>query len=153
MEKDKCFCPCCHAEITGFVHDQIVLYNRRKQVAAAKGGITRERRDEMNRASLERLRKWRLEHPGESREKALAASRARTAESFARQARTVRETAQKKSVKFAELLYEAKAAGREITPELEAELMGRAREIVKAENRAERIARKKASVTKGTPKA
>ena len=98
----------------------------------------------MNRASQARLRKWRQEHPGESRAKALVASRSRTADSFARQAKTVRETVQKKSVKFAELLFEAKASGRTITPELEAELMERARKIIREENRAERIARKKA---------
>ena len=148
MEKEKIFCPCCKDEITGFVHDQIVLYNRRKQVSAAKKKITKEQRAKMNKASLERLRKWRLEHPVESRKKALAASRSRTADSFARQAQTVRETAQKKSVKFAELLYEAKTAGLEITSKLESELMERARKIVQEENRAERIARKKAAAKK-----
>ena len=148
MEKEKILCPCCKEEITGFVHDQIVLYNRRKQIYAAKKKITKEQRAEMNKASLERLRKWRFEHPVESRKKALAASRARTADSFARQAQTVRETAQKKSVKFAELLYEARESGKTITPELESELMERARKIVREENRAERIARRKAAAKK-----
>ncbi len=144
MKYEKCNCPYCNSDITDFVHEQVVLYNRRKQVALAKQKITPERREEMTRASQERLRRWRLEHPEEVKAKAMAASRARTAESFARQAQTVRDTAQKKSVKFAELLFAARESGIEMTSELERELMKKASEIVKAENRAARIALKKA---------
>lgn len=148
MEKEKILCPHCNAEITRFVREQIALHNRRKQLSSAKKKITKEQREKMNKASQDRLRKWRMEHPEEARKKAAAASHARTAESFARQAQTVRETVHKKSVKFAELLYEAKVSGKEITPELESELMERARNIIREENRAERIARKKASAKK-----
>ena len=90
------------------------------------------------------LSKWRKENPEKARQMGIAALRCRTAESFARQANTLRETAKKKSVKFAELLSMAKEAGREITPELEAELMELARKIITEENRAARAARKKA---------
>lgn len=148
MEKETILCPCCNAEITVFVREQIALHNRRKQLALSKKKITRAQREAMNKAGRERLRKWRMEHPEEVRKRAAAASRARTADSFVRQAQTIRETTHKKTVKFAELLYEARAAGREITPKLEAELMERARKIVREENRAERIARKKAAAKK-----
>ena len=149
MEKEKCFCPHCHAEITDFMHDAIVRYNRRKQLEAAKKkGITKEQRKAMNRASADRLRKWLHEHPEEVRKKAAAASHSRTADSFARQGQTIRETLHRKSLKFAELLYEARIAGKEITPELETSLMEKARKIIREENRAERIARRKAAAKK-----
>lgn len=148
MEKEKCFCPFCNADITDFMHDRIVLYNRRRQIATAKGRITKEKREEMTRASQARLHKWQLEHPEETRRKAAAASRTRTADSFARQARTIRETLHRKSVKFAKLLYEARSKGVVITPDLEVELLERARQIVKDENRVQRIARKKAAAKK-----
>lgn len=153
--EEKCICPCCGADVTEFMHEQVIRHLRRKQVVEAKKKITREQRAEMTRASQERLRKWRLEHPEEAREKALAASRARTSDSFERQAQTVRDTARKKTLKFAELLYAAKESGALITPELESELMEKARELVKADNKAERTARKKAekeSVTAQQPK-
>lgn len=148
MEKGKCFCPFCNADITGFMHKQVIVYNRRRYALAARRKITKKSREEITRASQARLRKWQIEHPEETRRKAAAASRTRTADSFARQARTIRETLQRKSVKFAELLYEARSKGQEITPDIEVELMERARQIVKEENRVQRIARKKAAAKK-----
>lgn len=144
MEKEVYTCPCCGGDISEFVRQSIMLHVRRQQAAVARSGISSEKRAAMIKDSQARLKKWREENPEKVREKAAAASHARTPESFARQAQTVRETAQRKTMKFAELLFAAKESGREITPDVERELMEKARQIIKDENRRNRVNRKKA---------
>ena len=148
MEKEKYLCPCCQADISDYVHKQIVRHNHQKSMTSTNRKITKRKREELNKAGAERLVKWMKDHPEESNRQRLAAQRCRTADSFARQAKTVRETAKKKTLKFAELVFEARNAGRGITPEVEIELMEKARQIVREENRAERKARRKAAAKK-----
>lgn len=145
MKTEKYICPCCGGDISGFVHESVVKYIRRRNTekALAAQRRTPEMREAMNRSSAARLKKWREENPELASALAAKAKDCRTAETFARQSETIKETIRRKTLKFAELVFEAKTAGREITPELETELMIRARDIVKAELRAERRAAKK----------
>lgn len=146
MKRETYICPCCGAEISDFVHESVIKYIRRRNTEKALAAQRRipEVREAMNRSSAERLQKWREENPERASALAARAKDCRTAETFARQSATIRDTNRRKSLKFAELVFEAKSAGREITPELESELLLRARELVRAELKAERRAAKKA---------
>lgn len=144
MNSEKCQCPFCQADISEFVREMIKQYNQQQSAAKARAAITPEIREKMTRQSCERLQQWKKDNPERARASALNASHARTAESFARQRETVKETARKKSIKFAELLFEARTAGREITPEVETELMAQAAKIVKEENKQAKKNAKKA---------
>jgi len=145
MKTEKYICPCCGGDISGFVRESVIRYIRRRNTekALAAQRRTPEMREAMNRSSAERLKKWREENPELASRLAEKAKNCRTAETFARQSETIKDTIRRKSLKFAELVFEAKTAGREITPELESELLDRARELVRAELKAERRAAKK----------
>jgi hypothetical protein len=93
----------------------------------------------------ENLAKWREENKKAVKTNAKKASKARTAETFARQSETIKNTIRRKSIRFAELMLKAKNSGKEITPQLETELMDKARLMVKEELKQERKAAKKAS--------
>lgn len=145
MKTEKYICPCCGEDITEYVGESVVKYIRRRNTekALAAQRRTPEMRAAMDRRSAARLKKWREENPELASQLAAKAGNCRTAETFARQSETIKATIRRKSLKFAELVYEAKMSGREITPEVESELLVRAREIVKAELAAERRAAKK----------
>lgn len=134
MEK-KYLCPCCGEDIGDFVKECIKTYNKQRVAANMRKKITPERRAEMNAASCERIKKWRKNNPEKTREFALKASRSRTAESFARQKEAIKDTARRKTLKFAELLFTEQQKGTVITAEIENQLMLRAKEIIKQENK------------------
>ena len=146
VKKEKYICPCCGRDISGYVWESVVKYIRRRNAEKALAAQGRDpvKRAEALRQSAARLQKWREENPELVSQLAAKAKSCRTADSFARQSETIKETLRRKTLKFAELVMEAKNAGREITPEVETELLLRAREIVKAELKAERRAAKKA---------
>ena len=134
-------CPCCGKNISDFVAEEIKRHTQQRVAQKMREGITPERRAEMNAASRERIKKWRAENPDKSREYALNASRSRTAETFARQRETIKDTARRKTLKFAELLFEEQKKGVVITPEVENSLMQKAREIIKEENKSRKKAK------------
>ncbi len=145
--KDKVYeCPCCGKDISEFVHQEIVLHNRRANAEKARRAQNKdpEMRKKLTQASAERLEKWRKENPDKLRNITIKASRSRTQETFARQAESLKETARRKMLKFAELLSEAQRANLPITPERQEELTKKASELVRAEIKAERLAAKKA---------
>lgn len=145
--KEEYICPCCGKDISEYVHESVVKYIRRRNVEKARAERNRdpEVREEMNRQSAERLHKWRKANPKLVRAISARAKDCRTAETFARQSETMKETIRRKTVKFAQLVLEAKNAGREITPELEKQLLLQARDIVRSELKAERRAAKRSS--------
>ena len=146
MKDEKYICPCCGADLGEFVHESVVKYIRRRNAekALAARMKTPEMRQEMYRRGAAQLKKWREENPEKARALAARAKAGRTPKAFAKQGASVRETNLRKSMKFAELLMAEKAAGREITPEMERELLRRAAELAKAELKAERKAAKRA---------
>lgn len=148
MEENKCTCPHCQQDITEFVQQLIDLRIKQIKAANARKGISPEQRAKIRKESLERILKWGRENPEKVKANALKASKARTAESFARQRKAVKETLIKKNMKFAELLFEAKNSGVTITPEVEIELLQKATKIVKEENKAAKKAAKKAEKQK-----
>ena len=97
-----------------------------------------EKRKRLTAESAERLKKWRVENPEKVKASANKAQACRTADTFARQSETIKETLQRKSVKFAELVMEAKENGVEITPQLHADLLKEAARLVKKERAAEK---------------
>lgn len=148
MEENKCTCPHCQQDITEFVQKLIDLRIKQIKAANARKGISPEQRAKIRKESLERILKWGRENPEKVKANALKASKARTAESFARQRKAVKETLIKKNMKFAELLFEAKNSGVTITPEVEVELLQKATRLVKEENKAAKKAAKKAEKQK-----
>lgn len=148
MEENKCTCPHCQQDISEFVQQLIDLRIKQIKAANARKGISPEQRAKIRKESLERILKWGRENPEKVKANALKASKARTAESFARQRKAVKETLIKKNMKFAELLFEAKNSGVTITPEVEIELLQKATKIVKEENKAAKKAAKKAEKQK-----
>ena len=146
MEENKCFCPHCQQDITALVRELIAKQIEQKKTYQH---VSPERRAQALAEGGERLKMWRQEKPEEVKKQALKASKARTAESFARQKETVKETLIKKQIKFAELLFEAKEQGKEITHELETALLQKATQIIKEENiQAKKLAREKAKQEK-----
>lgn len=148
MEENKCTCPHCQQDISEFVQQLIDLRIKQIKAANARKGISPEQRAKIRKESLERILKWGRENPEKVKANALKASKARTAESFARQRKAVKETLIKKNMKFAELLFEAKNSGVTITPEVEIELLQKATKIVKEENKEAKKAAKKAAKQK-----
>lgn len=140
--KEQCNCPFCNTDITDFMHQQVITYNRRKQMLEVQKFITEDRRKEMNLASQKRLKKWREENPDTLKATAIKASHSRTSASFAKQSTTIRNTSRKKAVRFAELLFETKSKGIELTAEIEAELLEQAKKDVKEMNRLEKLSKK-----------
>ena len=134
MKREKCTCPFCKADITDFV----AIYTHRKVIKAVNEGIDPEKRARMNQRSLDSMKAWREKNPKLSMYYAKKASKARTKSSFKKQAESLKKTYMMKSIKFAELLQEAKEKGEEITAELEKELMKKAAEIVREEKRQEK---------------
>jgi hypothetical protein len=143
MEENKCTCPHCQQDISEFVQQLIDLRIKQIKAANARKGISPEQRAKIRKESLERILKWGRENPEKVKANALKASKARTAESFARQRKAVKETIIKKNMKFAELLFEAKNSGVTITPEIEVDLLQKATRLVKEENKAAKKAAKK----------
>lgn len=143
MKKEKICCPCCGTDLTAYMHEAVVSYMRQKHMEKVNQALTKEQREQRIKSSGERLKKWRLDNPEAARNNAIRASSSRTEETFKRQGKTIRETARKKAIKFAELLAEAKNAGIELTLEVETRLMSQASEIIRAENRAERLKNRK----------
>lgn len=133
--KSEYICPCCGENITEFVRKEIKLYNKRRVAESMRAKITPEKRAEMNLASGKRLAKWNKDNPEKSRANALKASRSRTAETFARQKEAVKDTARRKTLKFAELLFEEQKKGTVITADIENILMQKAKEIIREENK------------------
>ena len=140
MKEEKYICPHCGKDISAEIRAAAVTYIRRRNAekALAAQRKTPEMREEMNRQSAERLKRWREKNPKLASALAARAKDCRTPETFARQSATIRETNRRKSVKFAELVFAAKKEGRTVTPELESELLARSREIVREELKAER---------------
>lgn len=145
MEDEKYICPHCGEDMSDFVHAEIIKYVRRKNAEKALAAQRKkpEVREQMNKKGSERLRKWREQNPKQASALAEKAKNSRTEDTFARQSVTIRETNRRKSLKFAELIMAAKLEGKTITAELETELLTKAREVVKAELKAERKAAKK----------
>ena len=132
--KDFIFiCPCCNQDIT----EAVKKMQSQARAAHARSKITPEQRAKNNAKGAAELKKWRENNPEEARKSAERASKARTAESFARQSISIKETIRQKTLKFAELLWDAREKGIEITAEVEAELMQKAKELVKSEKKSQ----------------
>lgn len=145
MKEEKHICPCCGHDISEYVHQENVLYVRRKNAEKMREAQQNnpELREKLNEDSAKRLKSWRNKNPEEARKLGLKAQACRTSETFARQSDSIKETMRRKSVKFAELLLSAKMDGKELTPELQADLMKKAAELTRAELKAERREAKK----------
>lgn len=145
METNKCTCPHCQQDITELVEGLVKLRLKQINAEKARRSISPEQRAKSLAESIKRIKKWGEENPEKVRASALNASKSRTAESFARQRETVKETIMKKNIKFAELLFTAREQGQQITPELETQLLQKAAQIVKEENKqAKKLAKKAA---------
>lgn len=144
MEENKCTCPFCQQDITEIVQKLVKLRIKQTNAEKARKSISPEQREKNRKASLERMQKWGRENPEKVKANAIKASHARTAESFSKQRKAVKETLIKKNMKFAELLFEAKNSGVTITPEVEIELLQKATKLVKEENKAAKKEAKKA---------
>ena len=133
-------CPCCGEDISELVKTAVSQYLRRHKADAMNRKLQSdpEKRKRLTAESAVRLKKWREENPEKIRASAHKAQASRTAETFARQSETIKETLRRKSVKFAELLMEARDNGADVTPELHAELMKKAARLVKQERAAEK---------------
>lgn len=145
MEKNKCCCPHCQQDITELVQSLVKLRIKQINAEKARKSISPEQRQKINQTSIERIRQWNKENPEKVKENALKASRSRTAETFARQRETVKETLLKKNIKFAELLFEAKMSGQQLTDELKSQLLVKAAQIIKDENKKAKKQAKKAA--------
>ena len=145
MEKNKCCCPHCQQDITELVQSLVKLRIKQINAEKARKSISPEQRQKINQTSIERIRQWNKENPEKVKENALKASRSRTAETFARQRETVKETLLKKNIKFAELLFEAKMSGQELTDQLKSQLLVKAAQIIKDENKKAKKQAKKAA--------
>ena len=145
MSDEKITCPCCGEDITDFVHAAVT--KRIRQINAEKMRRRQsndpELRQQLNEASAERLKEWRKKNPDKVRAATTQASHARTEETFARQAATLKETNRRKAIKFSELLLAARTSGLKVTPEVESDLMKQASTLVKEAMKAERRAAKK----------
>lgn len=133
-------CPCCGEDITELVRESVAQYIRRHKADTMNQKLQSdpEKRKRLTAESASRLKKWREENPEKIKASAHKAQSCRTAETFARQSETIKETLRRKSVKFAELLMEAKENGMDVTPELHGELMKKAARLVKQERAAEK---------------
>ena len=145
MEKNKCCCPHCQQDITELVQSLVKLRIKQINAEKARKSISPEQRQKINQTSIERIRQWNKENPEKVKENALKASRSRTAETFARQRETVKETLLKKNIKFAELLFEAKMSGQQLTDKLKSQLLAKAAQIIKEENKKAKKQAKKAA--------
>ena len=145
MEENKCCCPHCQQDITELVQSLVKLRLKQINAEKARKSISPEQRQKITETSLERIRRWNKENPEKVKANALKASRSRTAETFARQRETVKETLLKKNIKFAELLFEAKMSGQALTNELKSQLLLKAAQIVKEENKKAKKQAKKAA--------
>ena len=145
MEKNKCCCPHCQQDITELVQSLVKLRIKQINAEKARKSISPEQRQKINQTSIERIRQWNKENPEKVKENALKASRSRTAETFARQRETVKETLLKKNIKFAELLFEAKMSGQQLTDKLKSQLLVKAAQIIKDENKKAKKQAKKAA--------
>lgn len=149
MQKDKCACPYCQQDITELVQQLVLMRIKEIRAEKARVGISPEQKAKSIEERVDRIKKWNIENPEKVKANALKASRSRTAETFARQRQTVKETVIKKNLKFAELLFSAREQGRQITPELESQLLREAGEIIKEENKqAKKNAREQAKLAK-----
>lgn len=137
---DNVQCPCCGEDISELIRREVANYLLRHKADAMNRKLQSdpEKRKRLTAESAVRLKKWREENPEKIRASAHKAQSCRTAETFARQSETIKETLRRKSVKFAELLMEAKDNGVDVTPELHAELMKKAARLVKQERAAEK---------------
>lgn len=145
MEENKHCCPHCQQDITELVQSLVKLRIKQINAEKARKSISPEQRQKIKESSLERIRRWNKENPEKVKENALKASRSRTAETFARQRETVKETLLKKNIKFAELLFEAKMSGQQLTDELKSQLLVKAAQIIKEENKKAKKQAKKAA--------
>ena len=140
MSEEKCCCPFCGMDIEELINAEIARRAKRKNAAKARAAVKKDPETKAKQQAA--LESWRKKNAEEMRKSNIHASRCRTAETFARQSETIRETNRRKAVRFAELLMQAKTEGKEITPELEKELQEEARLFVKAQRKAERQAKK-----------
>ena len=133
-------CPCCGGDIGDIIREEVTKYLQRHKADAMNRKLQSdpEKRKRLTAESAVRLKKWREENPEKVKASANKAQACRTADTFARQSETIKETLQRKSVKFAELVMEAKENGVEITPQLHADLLKEAARLVKKERAAEK---------------
>ena len=145
MSDEKVICPCCGEDISELIRAAVT--RRIRQINAEKMRLRQnddpELRRRLNEASAKRLEEWRRKNPEKVRATTIQASHARTEETFARQAATLKETNRRKAIKFSELLLAARSSGTPISPEVENDLMKQASKLVKEEMKAERSAVKK----------
>lgn len=146
METNKCTCPYCQQDISELVQSLVNLRIKQINAEKARKSISPEQKAKNREERIKRMKDWRKANPEKVKEHALKASQARTAESFAKQKATVRETLLKKNIKFAELLFEAKMSGQELTNELKNQLLQKATQLVKEENKQAKRQPKKAAI-------
>lgn len=130
-ENGKYYCDSCGEDITEKVHAEAVALIRRKNMKRVNKNKTPEQIEARNKAGEKKLREWREKNPETAANLARLASAARTPESHKKQAATLRINNEKRMIVFAELVYNAKQQGREITPEVHAELLQQAKDIVR----------------------
>ena len=146
METNKCTCPHCQQDISELVQTLVNLRIKQINAEKARRNISQEQKAKNRSVRIQRMQDWRNANPEKVKEYARKASQARTAESFARQKETVKETLLKKNIKFAELLFEAKMSGQELTEALKNQLLQKATQLVKEENKQAKRQPKKAAI-------
>lgn len=149
MKEKEYRCPCCGEEITEYVKGNISLYNRQRNAEKMRMAMEpkTEVRQRLNEAGAKYLAAWRENNPRKVKKNANKAQAARTAETFARQSETIKATNQRKALKLSALVLELQNSGITITPELQLELIEKARLAVKEELKQERKLAKKKSLS------
>lgn len=127
-------------DIEELINAEIARRARQRNAEKARSAVKKDPETKAKQQAA--LSNWRKQNAEEMRKSNIHASRCRTAETFARQSETIKETNRRKALKFAELILEAKNNGVEITSDVEKDLLKQASEFVKAQRKAERKEKK-----------